>query len=46
MIKKIIIIIGIICLNIFLYPSALNLDQNETSDIEILLSKSLSSKKN
>lgn len=45
MIKKIIIIIGIICLSIFLYPSALNLDQNETSDIEVLLSKSLSSKK-
>ncbi len=45
MIKKIIIIVGIICLGIYLYPSALNLGNSKPSDLEILISKSLSSKK-
>lgn len=46
MIKKIIIIVGIIFVGIYLYPSALYLDNNnKPTDIEILLSKSLSSKK-
>jgi|GEM_PF-1967547 hypothetical protein len=45
MAKKIIVIIALVCLIIFSYPTALNLNFNEKDDIEILLSKSLSSKK-
>jgi hypothetical protein len=43
--KRTIIIIAMLLLSLFLYPTALNLNINKTDDTEILISKSLSSKK-
>jgi hypothetical protein len=43
--KRIIVIVALVCLGVILYPTALNLNFNKADDIEILLSKSLSSKK-
>jgi len=45
MLKKIFIIIALVCLGIFLYPTALDLNYNKAENIKVLLSKSLSSKK-
>lgn len=43
--KRIIVIIALVCLGLISYPTALNLNFNTVDDIEVLLSKSLSSKK-
>ena len=43
--KKIIITIVLLCIGLFLYPVGLNLNSSKAEDIEVLLSKALSSKK-